>query len=546
MPSRYDTLTLADAEKLLEHGAKLTADDRESLDFYAGDLWRGGLGWIGQKPPAGEQYAPQMAAIAAGFVAQNVVREVAERHAAGVLGREPRWGFVPRRPLAQGEEPTADEAALMAEADAALTGWWDRRRPLPLLKDALTRALLIARSPLRLFVPDAALRQEDGTLPTAEGLAAALDYLYPDAPAPDAACVLTDPATEARVGVYRYQRQPADQPFAAALGAGASGERAATLTYADDMGQTVVREVTGQTTTPQQPSAPLPLGGRIAQHDLTRPALVTAQVRQLQKGLNLDLTQMLRNVNLAGSLERIFLNVEPPGRRVDSAGNPWVDGVSTGEPRFIEEPLPTGAAVSAFLGSRVEYDQSGKPVYANGTLNYRDPVPVTTFAESKQILYAGILQEVAQTHALISGDATASGESRKQARAEFAASLEPSKAAVDEAGRWLLETALALAAAFSGQPGRYEALRCEFGAVVDAGPLSAEDRRVTLEELEGGAVSLETALSDLGRDDVAAELARIDAEREAREARAREAQAALAASQPPPVVPAAPVPGAGA
>ena len=61
--------------------------------------------------------------------------------------------------------------------------------------------------------------------------------------------------------------------------------------------------------------------------------------------------------------------------------------------------------------------------YSNGTVNYRDPVPVDTFTQTRQEFRAAILAGVAQTHALISGDATASGESRKQARAEFEASL---------------------------------------------------------------------------------------------------------------------------
>jgi hypothetical protein len=83
--------------------------------------------------------------------------------------------------------------------------------------------------------------------------------------------------------------------------------------------------------------------------DLAREALVTPQIRQLQKALNLDLTQMTRNVNLAGSRDRIMVNIQPPGRRVDAAGQPWVEGVSTGTPTFVREALPVGAGASAFL-----------------------------------------------------------------------------------------------------------------------------------------------------------------------------------------------------
>jgi hypothetical protein len=102
-------------------------------------------------------------------------------------------------------------------------------------------------------------------------------------------------------------------------------------------------------------------------------------------------------------------------------------------------------------------------------------VPVDTFTETDDAFTASMLELAHQLHVLIGKDATASGESRKQARAEFAASLETSKAAVDEVGRWLLETVLALAAAIAGVPGHYESLRCEFGCMVDAGPLTADE-----------------------------------------------------------------------
>jgi len=511
MQSPWEALILTEAQALVASAAP-DDDAKEALDFVNSDLWRDGEGWIGQKPPPGEQYTAQMTAIANAFVAENATLEVVERHVAGVLGREPRWSFVPRRPLADGEAPTEAEAALIAEAEAALTEWWDRRKPLPTFRAALSTALAIDRAPLRLFVPSGFMGEGD-TLAAAD-LTAALDLLYLRAEGPESCGVFVDDDTRAEAGVFAYQQYPPGK--VSALPNRGDGTPTAALCFVGDDGATVLR-VLGKDG-PVEEGTPYPLGGRLLYHELRRTALITRQVRRGQKALNLALTQMVRNVNLAGSLERLFVNVMPPGRWVDGSGTPISAqaAATTSGAKFVGEPLPVGAGVSAFLRGQEVRDAEGKLTgYANGTVNYRDPVPVGTFKDSRDILYAGILGQCHQKHALISGDATASGESRKQARAEFEASLALSKAALDELGRWLLETALALAAFIAGQAGRYDDLRCEFGAIVDAGPQSAEDRKEYVAEWQVGAMSLETLLSLLEVEDVAAEIARIEAEKQA-------------------------------
>ncbi len=70
--------------------------------------------------------------------------------------------------------------------------------------------------------------------------------------------------------------------------------------------------------------------------------------------------------------------------------------------------------------------------------------------------YRAILEEAQQIHAAIAGDATASGTSRVQARADYAHSLLITKGEIDSLIRWLLETALDLGAIIIGAPGRYK------------------------------------------------------------------------------------------
>ena len=301
MPTIFDGLDLKRAQALVGTRA-LDEGGQEARDFYRGDHWRDGQGWIGQRP-GGEQERAMLAAIAAGFVSKNVAAEVVNRHRDAVLGREPRWGFVPRRPLAEGEEPTEPEQALADEAGAALTEWWDARRPLETVQRAVALALTTGRATLRLYVP-AGLRDQAGKV-SAPDLVAALGLIRPHLPEPGTAGVFPDgdlegveAETGAEVGVYAISR---------------NNQESAELCYLDEQGGTVLRVVGEGGGEGGGEAAALPLGGRLLLYELTRDALLTPQVRQLQKALNLDLTQMMRNVNLAGSLERVIVNAQKPG-----------------------------------------------------------------------------------------------------------------------------------------------------------------------------------------------------------------------------------------
>jgi hypothetical protein len=132
-------------------------------------------------------------------------------------------------------------------------------------------------------------------------------------------------------------------------------------------------------------------------------------------------------------------------------------------------------------------------------------------------------------HALIAGDATASGESRKQARSDFERSLLITKGELDALIRWLLETVLGLGALFLGQAERYTALRASCDCRIDTGPLSGDEQSQVISQVEAELLSRETGMSRLGIEDVTAEQARIAAERAERQAEA----AAIAAQNPP-------------
>lgn len=475
--------------------------------LYAGDAWLDGLGWLGPRPSAGEADAASvLLEIRRAFVSKNAVKEVVNRHRGGVIGQEPQWKLTVRRALGKvtevqddgttkevDEQPTEAEQALIAEAEAALTEWWDERGAHGELKRATVAVLLAHRGLLRLFVPPGLLI--NGSVPRAD-LTTSMGRVYLHAPDPTQATVTTDAATQQQAGIYVYADEEADKQ---------KNERAE-LVYLDDLGRTVIRILGGEQ---EDAAAPLDLGGHLTIYELERDALITPQVRQLQALLNMALTMLARNSVLGGFLERILLNVQLPGHYEG-------EGLDR---RFIPDTFRVGAGTTNALMGATYTDEQGMTRMASPSVVYRDPVPVVTFVDTKREAYMGILEETDQLHALISGDATASGESRKQARADFKTSLLDTQAELNQAGRWLLETVLAMGAAFSGQPGRFAELRAVFECRLDTGPISSDDQREVRENVKAGLLSEETGMAEIGVQDVDAEKAKIAEERDARMAR---------------------------
>lgn len=502
MPT-FSTLTLQKASELIPDAS--AAWLKSNKLFYTGDHWQSSAGWSGPMPESGHPvYNDLVLEIERGFVSKNTVAEVVNRHMAGVVGREPTWAMTVRRALAEDEEATEQEKALIDEAEALLTEWWDDAgRGISwlseisqgihgILQDATATCLWARRGMLRLFVPAGQL-VETGTgkvVPVAD-LQTSIKKIYLDHPEPSQAALALDRDTMRAGGIYLYEKDR---------------EKRAELTYLDEAGNTVIRAA--GTNEAESPAFVLPLGGLLLMHEMERSRIVTDQVVQNQKALNLALTMLSRNVVMAGFLERTYLNAQLPGRMEDDPNRPGLE-------RFVPERLHVGAGATNFISGVTTFNDAGNEVLATPSVVYRDPVPVTTFQQTKEVSYQNILEETQQLHAMISGDAAASGESRKQAMADFEQSLSDTKTQVENAIRWLLETVLAMAAVFAGQPGRYAALRASATCRVTLGPISADDQRVAAELVDKEIISRETARSRVGVDDTEAEATKIESEQKA-------------------------------
>lgn len=488
-----------------------TADAIANTEFHKGNHWQDGKGWIGAKPVFGNGFNQTMNQIREGFVSENVIKEIDDRHVGGILGREPLWGFVPQKSLSPRAVSrrkrfsklfnvvfdvvdTAKEVlgqsldARAQEADEALTVWWDQAKPREKMKKALTTCLNEEKVLLRFFVPRGLYDKE---VPTQANLSDALALLHLDVVTSDMGGVFIDSDTQKPFAVYVYRIEEST---------------CVELSYVDDQRQTVLQVLSDDPKRVVEPIA-YQLQGRLWMYELSRPALITEQIRSEQRALNLAKTMMMRNVNLAGNLERSIMNAERPKKTVRVPDPTQASGFREEK---VDSEFLTGSGVTNFLSGLLIRDDEGKIIgRANPNISYRDPVPIDTFVGTRRECRESILGQAQQLHIMISGDATVSGRSREQARAEFRGSLQDSKEPLDDAGRWLLETGLRIGAQFCDRVSDFAALRCAFDCRTEDGPISPEERSANREDVKAGLLSKESAMSKNGVEDTDAEKTKI-------------------------------------
>lgn len=474
--------------------------------FYTGDHWQNGSGWIGPHPQRTDvAFSEAMQEIAMTFTPKNVIAECVDRHALGVVGRAFQWSFVPRRLLKKDEAPNADEARAIGEVTALMRNWLMSRKIPSLIRDAVATLLLAERSAIRLYVP-AGLTDEndDGTRTVSvDTIEQALGKIYPEHPMPDTAAVVCDPDTKLEAGVWQYETVEDDD-----AGKEQRNEYVG-LCFLDEKGTAVVRLMSVSADTDENTNdVEMPLGGRLPMFEMRRRALITSVVQQQQRALNLANSMVPRNVVTGGFLERIILDAQMPGRPE------IIDGVKTG--RWIHEPFYTGAGTTNFIAAAITENEDGETSRGSPSVQFREPIAPTASIDATETHYLAILDECAQLHVVMSGDSNASGKSREEARTEFVRSLLRTQPEVEAALSFVLETALAMAEALANTPGQYtNALRVNVRCVLDTGPLSA-DERASIEASIGKTLSTETAQTLLGIEDTEAERARMLADPQAR------------------------------
>jgi hypothetical protein len=460
--------------------------------YYEGDHWQKGTVWVGPpEPDVANRTLILEQKIFPIFVSKNIIKEVIDAHRDAVIGVEPDWSGTSRETIPDDQDLPDELLRLIDEAEMMATTWWDKKQVHTVLQEATTNLLTTGRGPLRLHIPKAFI-SEDGT-PAPGTIETWMKRICLTAPKVNQQAIIVDDDTQEEAGVYSVQRDD---------------DTLVELSFLVSDDEKTILRIYGKQEGQEADTAPQPLGGHLLHFQMERKPLISEQIRQNQALFNTTLTMRTRNIGVAGFPERNFLNAKAPSHLERDPADP-------GKMIEVADPFMVGPGVTNFVsGHDIEDNEGNFKGVTTASVSYRDPVKVDTFEATENKAYQNILEEVRQLHRLIARDATASGESRIQARFDFVTSLRDTKPQIDAAGRWLLETALNLAAALSGQPNHFDKLRFRFDAKLNSGPLTSDERRLLREEAQGEKPvrSIQSAMKELGIDDPAAMLEEIRSE----------------------------------
>ena len=462
-----ENITFEEAQGLVsppawvEVARKLVGRDEDAGDV---DHWQEGDGYKGRLPDGSDPNRDSyVSALKKAFITEDLCSDVLERRTDGVLGKDPNFRYE-----IAGEEPNSDEE----ERQAAVEEWWANQGAGQVLVDFLDAISTEQRTCLRLRVLD----PEASPSSPAE----ALEQIHVEQVGRDEATVHTDRDTQRQTGIFLSSGDGDEEDQVELTYLNEDG--ATVLEIQDEDGDQVEEEWTGD------------LGGRLLMYEGEGRLLLSESIRSNQFSLNTKRTWIEIVDEKAGFPELHLVNLEVP---TDEEGNPQ-------KPKRRPNGLVYHVAIpnESVDENNNEVSRSGNP-----QVNQFGAADTKNLREDCQEARYAIYRTAKQLHIFMSGDATASGESRIQARADYVKDLRKLKGAVDKAGRWLLETVWALAEALSDTG--YSGASAVFDAIIDPGPITAEERKAMLTEVAQGAMSLERFLSVLGIDDPQAEIDRI-------------------------------------
>lgn len=508
-----ENLTLLDAQAATKGNSAQNSHREITLKMLAGDHWLGGQGWVGPRLPDTNPLAGEfLANVQRQFMPKNAVKEVARRHIGAVIGRYP---IIKLAMMDATAEPNDEQLKEMKEGEGALTAWLDTVRGLGKLQE-FTEHLLLGEAHLQNYIPSGELKE--GRLLASPDLVSAARRIRLRVPAPGSARVVDDEETGSRYALFKTRTK--------------QGADATEISYLTPDGKTVIRRVEGGAVGPvaADGQAPLPpgrdnrtdaldMGGHLNITQASRDQFLTPTLIRNNWMLNFAKTAILRNAELAAVLERYGIGILPPGEYVK-------DDSAPGGMRF--QPAPDwrpGGANATFFPPQTLVDEEGRTSMAGSAQYGRfEPVKPDALIATKLDAYHDMLDEAAQGHIRMTGDATSSGEARIQAMNDFKVSLYATATSIEAALADHLEMTLAWAASLSGNPGRFRAYRVVVQCRVTAAQPTTEERRLIIEERTAGLRSAENAMSEIGIEDTDQMLAAVKQEQD--EAAARGAQAA--------------------
>lgn len=512
IPEDYDRVSFRQAESLVD--ANEPDGFETNLQFFEGDHWQGGEGWPQSIDPEanGAEYIQRL--IKEMFESKNVIGEVVERFLDGLLENSPEVSITP--PTDEDEEPAEELLDRATQIETRINRWTERRKFMEEVRDAVKYAALGGRGYLRPFVPPGR-RDEQGRL-TGSWDEIFRD-LYVEAVKPSNAVIYTHPRTQRKLSVFHFvpgETTEIDDP-----NRDIDKERVELGWIDPDTGETVMRilhegespealrenDPEGDGPTLEERELRLDLQEHLLLQEVEIDQLITEQVRSSQKSLNMTKTMLSHNEVNAGFNERMFLNAQPPGKFEKNAH---------GERKFVQNDLPRGPFRTHFIQGTTTTDEMGQEQLATPSVVIDEPDDPEVYIKGKASKRKDILDEVDQTFVLMNESTEISGRSRLIARHEFTKSLNKAVEEVTELIRGGIMSITVMAETFGkGGPSIGE-LRLPIEVYPDSGPLTPEEMSALESMTEAGLMSMQTALSRAGINDIEAEKQRIREEEESR------------------------------
>ncbi len=505
---------------------ELTAEEKDNLDTllkaYLDDFWQGGVGTL--LPTVGGKYTKNLnAVLEKRFVFRNVIKEVVGRVAGAFYGKAPNWKYQQngvdlinpnQLTSVELEKAKKDQQALLDDAfleiDKALGDFWTRQNVSDQLGKAFQSRLAFGRGSWRLYIPTKYKRKnattaagnepnvDNETNPENEGVSEAEAGEFVQFPSiaeaikamriefipPTQGRLLDDGGELFSIVKYQVRRDWSTRDTVNVI----------EFSFVDNSDRTFIGTVDEKSgiskITDANLSSPFDFAGLTTLGEFRGMPYVTKALYKNNQLVNLALTCAGFSLVDNGFGEMVLTNVELETKKVMGP-----DGTEIDVPTDIKRG---GGAVQNFVGIETVDESTGSVRRESPGVTFREPTAVTTFKDGYDLGYVACLQEAGQLYALISGDATASGESRIQALADFLLKIGPYKSEVDEQGGWLLTVVRLWAAQLANQQ------LAGYGVVYDSrvhvANLSDTEKQSVMNMRKDGVISRETERVLLGID----------------------------------------------
>lgn len=523
----------------------LTAKEKEHevlLSAYLDDFWQKGVTLL---PPTQGGLSGDLAGLfERRYVFRNIIKEVVTRVVGAFYGKPPNWRFqvggvdvqeeepAPApAPPATGEPPTPEPTSAptptpanpatgatttqeLAEIDKALNLFFVRQNVAEEMGKAFAFRLAFGRGSWRLYIPSKYKRvnkakaattttpdvAEDGTQPVGEK-GDPKDFVPFDTIAEAIAAMRVEfvPPTQGRLlddggekfSLLKYQVRQNWETHEA--------KNVIEFSFVDNSQKTWIGTIGEQSGISKlidaNLSSPFDLGGLTTLGEFKGQPYVSHALYKNNQLCNLALTCAGFSLVDNGFGEMVLTNVQLETKTVTGP-----DGTKQEVPINIKRG---GGAIQNLIGIDKIDEKTGTITRETPGVHFREPSAMTAFKDGYDLGYVACLQEAGQLYALITGDATASGESRIQALADFVLKVNPYKSEVDEEGSDLMTAVLLWASELAAKP--LKDYRVVYDSRMFVSALSDAEKTNVIAMRKDGTISRETERVLLGIDDPALE-----------------------------------------